>query len=167
MTVRLLKPYAQRPYNAIATFDASTEAGLIAAGQASADLTGGVRYFMPHPGLPLQSKQVAVGKVTLKMEEQVTVTLPEGQVLLIVGAAGTTAAAARIGTSDTWAIAAGALPAIGPYAGTQKIQVTCTAGSIDATVQDAVINVPQIVISSAAPNNNDGRPDGTLYIQTA
>lgn len=27
--------------------------------------------------------------------------------------------------------------------------------------------VPAFVVSSAAPNNNDGRPDGTIYIQTA
>jgi hypothetical protein len=46
------------------------------------------------------------------------------------------------------------------------VQVTCSVGSIDGVVADAVVTVPQIVVSSAAPNNNDGRPDGTLYIQT-
>ena len=61
MTIRLLKPYAQRPFNAIATFDASVEAGLIAAGRASADLTGGIKYFLPRPVLVLQLKQIAVG----------------------------------------------------------------------------------------------------------
>lgn len=39
MIVRLLKPYAGHPVNAItSSLDASTEAGLIAAGQTSADL---------------------------------------------------------------------------------------------------------------------------------
>ena len=56
ITIRLLTPDAQRPFNAITTFDASVEAGLIAAGKASADLTGGVRYFAPSAGLALRSK---------------------------------------------------------------------------------------------------------------
>ena len=51
MTVRLLKPYAQRPAGAIASFDPSTEAGMIESKQASADLTGGFEYFLPRPGL--------------------------------------------------------------------------------------------------------------------
>jgi hypothetical protein len=28
-------------------------------------------------------------------------------------------------------------------------------------------SAPMIVVSSAAPNNADGRPDGTIYVQTA
>ena len=140
MTIRLLTPYAQRPFNAITTFDASVEAGLIAAGKASADLTGGVRYFAPRPGLVLQSKQVAVGTVSLNFEEQTTVTLPEGQVLLITGAASTVGAASRVGTSDSWVIGAGALPAIGPYAGAQNILIQCTTGSIVVSTQDASLS---------------------------
>ena len=50
MTIRLLKPYAQRPVGAIATFDASTEAAMIDAKMASADLTGGFEHFVPRPG---------------------------------------------------------------------------------------------------------------------
>jgi hypothetical protein len=141
MTVRLLKPYAQRPANAIATFDASVEAGLISANQASADLTGGVKYFVPRPGLALQSKQIAVGAVALKMEEQTTVVLPEGQVLLVTGAASTVGTVARSGSSDTWVVGVGALAPIGPYAGTHKFSLTCDSGSIVARVQDAVLNL--------------------------
>jgi len=137
MTVRLLKPYAQRPANALATFDASIEAGLIGASQASADLTGGVKYFVPRPGLTLQSKQIAVGSVTLKMEEQTTILLPEGQVLLVTGAALTVGAISRSGSSDTWAVGAGALPQIGPYVGMQKFLMTCDSGGIFAKVQEA------------------------------
>jgi len=60
MTIRLLKLYAQRPVNAITTFPASVEAGLIAAGKATADLTGGVHYFAPRSGLP-PSEAVGLG----------------------------------------------------------------------------------------------------------
>ncbi|MRW85400.1 hypothetical protein GJ698_15040 [Pseudoduganella sp. FT26W] len=132
MTVRLLKPYNQRPANALATFDASVEAGLIAANKASADLTGGFKYFVPRPGPMLQSKQIAVGSVTLKMEERTTVTLPEGQVLLIEGQPGTVGEASRAGTTDKWTIGAYGLPQIGPYAGVQKVTITCTLGEITA-----------------------------------
>jgi hypothetical protein len=140
MTVRLLKPYAGRPVNAVTSaLDASTEAGLIAAGQATTDLAGGIKYFVPRPDLAIQPKVVAVGSISLKMEEQARCTLPEGQVLLITGAAGAVGEATRAGSADKWAIAAGALPQIGPFAGTQKILITCTTGGVDAVVQDAVL----------------------------
>lgn len=71
-------------------------------------------------------------------------TVLEGQALTITGAAGATgtmqrldASGAPIGASIT--IGVGTLPPIGPFAGTQKILVTCTASSIDATVGDAVL----------------------------
>lgn len=32
--------------------------------------------------------------------------------------------------------------------------------------QASGVNVPTVVVGSAAPNNADGRPDGTVYIQT-
>lgn len=155
MTVRLLKPYAQRPFNAIATFDASVEAGLIAAGQASADLTGGVQYFVPRPGLTLQSKQVAVGTVRLKMEERATATLPEGQVLLVTGGAASAGTVQRLDSAGAplgspIAVIAGTLPPIGPFAGTQQFQITCTAGNIDATVQDAVLTVAALTVATTA-----------------
>lgn len=85
MTIRLLKQYAQRPVNAITTCPVSVEAGLIAAGKATANLTGGVQYFAPRPGLVLQAKQVAVGMVEMRAEEPATVNLPQSQVLLITG----------------------------------------------------------------------------------
>lgn len=139
MTIRLLKPYAQRPINAIATFDASVEAGLVAAGRASEDLTGGIRYFIPRPGLPLQLKQAAFGSVQLKMEEQTTLRIPEGQVLLVTGAAGTVGSVTRVGTSDSWSVGAGSLPAIGPFAGSEQFLITCTTGSIEATAGDSAL----------------------------
>jgi hypothetical protein len=82
-----------------------------------------------------------------------TITLHEGKALTLNGAAGAAGIAYLLdpvlgGTNSTrsWAIGAGALPQIGPFAGTQKILITCTAGSIDATVGDAVLG-------AATPNN--------------
>ncbi|MGV7210496.1 SGNH/GDSL hydrolase family protein [Oxalobacteraceae bacterium A2-2] len=69
------------------------------------------------------------------------ITIPEGQALTITGAAGASGTAALQGSSQTWAIGAGTLPQIGPYSGTRQVLITCSAGSIDATVGDAVLAV--------------------------
>lgn len=53
MTIRLLCAYSIYPTNAIVTLDAATEAGLVAARQASTNTTGGVPYVPP-----AQSNQV-------------------------------------------------------------------------------------------------------------
>jgi hypothetical protein len=47
MTIRLLAAYDIYPQNAIVTLAAGTESGLIAAGQATATLTGGGAYVAP------------------------------------------------------------------------------------------------------------------------
>jgi len=61
MTIRLLARHDKYTANTIVTLDAATEAGLIAAKQATADLTGGVPYVAP-PAAPnqLYPLQVAV-----------------------------------------------------------------------------------------------------------
>ncbi|QOU72922.1 hypothetical protein JAB4_023750 [Janthinobacterium sp. HH102] len=149
MTVRLLKPYAQRPVGAIATFDASTEAGMIEAKQASADLTGGFEYFLPRPGMKLQVPQIAVGSLTLRPAEQAPAVLPEGQVLNVSGIAGTVGKVHRLDPTggntplQSWTIGAGALAPIGGYAGEQRFLLTCSAGIIDATVQNGAATALQ------------------------
>ena len=145
MTVRLLKPYAQRPVGAIATFDASTEAGMIEAKLASADLTGGFEYFLPRPGLKLQVPQIAVGSIMLRDAEQAPVLLPEGQVLNVIGAPGTAGKIQRLNPAggfssvQSWTIGADALPVIGPYAGQQRFLVMCTVGRLDVTPAAAAL----------------------------
>ncbi|MGK5044914.1 hypothetical protein ACQ4WP_03305, partial [Janthinobacterium sp. GB4P2] len=137
MTIRLLKPYAQRPAGAIATFDASTEAGMIESKQASADLTGGFEYFLPRPGLKLQVPQIAVGSLTLQPAQQAPAVLPEGQVLNVSGTAGTVGKVHRLDMAggntplQSWTVGAVALTPIGPYAGEQRFLVTCSAGSVN------------------------------------
>jgi hypothetical protein len=87
---------------------------------------------------------------TIKVGESAkTITLPEGKALILNGAAGAVGMAYLLdpvlgGTNSakTWAVGTGAPAPIGPYANSQKIMLTCSAGSIDATMQDAVLNVP-------------------------
>lgn len=55
------------------------------------------------------------------------------------------------------------------YGVNKQLQVLSDRGFIDADIAggDEILLTPPIVVSSAAPNNTDGRPDGTIYIQTA
>lgn len=159
MTVRLLKPYAQRPVGAIATFDASTEAGMIEAKQASADLTGGFEYFLPRPGLKLQVPQIAVGSLTLRPAEQAPAVLPEGQVLNVSGIAGTVGKVHRLDPTggntplQSWVVGAGVLAPIGPYAGEQRFLLTCTTGAVQADVRNG---------GAAGPRMAGGVQGGTV-----
>lgn len=182
MTIRLLKPYAQRPVGAIATFDASTEAAMIAASQASADLTGGFEYFLPRPGLRLQAPQIAVGSLTLRAAEQAPVPLPEGQVLNVFGSTGTTGKVNRLdpvggnAVLQSWAVGAGSQLPIGPYAGQQRFVVTCSTGSIDVGVSAAVLGGLQPAQltnglsgmgDSFAANNYGGASNNFVSTQTS
>lgn len=103
-----------------------------------------------------------------------TVIIQEGQALTVTGAPGTAGVVCLLdpvlgGTNSlqSWTVGTGALAQIGPYAGQQRFLVACSAGRVDAAVNAAAALAPMIVVSSASPNNNDGRPDGTIYIQTA
>jgi lysophospholipase L1-like esterase len=86
---------------------------------------------------------------TIKAGESAkTITLQEGKALTLTGSTGAAGVAYLLdqvlgGTNSvrSWAIGSGALPQIGPYAGTQQFQITCAGGSIDAVVQDAVVGV--------------------------
>lgn len=79
-----------------------------------------------------------------------TISLPEGQVLSVSGTAGTAGVIYRLdpvlgGTNSlqSWPIGAGALAPIGPYAGEQHFLVTCSAGSVNVTVGNAVLVPPK------------------------
>jgi len=86
---------------------------------------------------------------TIKVGESAkTITLPEGKALVLTGAPGTAGVAYLLdpalgGTNSlrSWTVGAGALSAIGPYENTQKIHLTCSAGSIAATVKEAVLTI--------------------------
>lgn len=86
---------------------------------------------------------------TIKVGESAkTITLPEGKALILTGSVSAVGVAYLLdlvlgGTNSvrSWAIGAGALAAIGPYEGTQKILLTCAAGSIAAKTLEAVLTV--------------------------
>ncbi|OFJ47854.1 hypothetical protein BA896_001405 [Janthinobacterium lividum] len=150
MTVRLLKPYAQRPVGAIAAFDASTEAGMIEAKQASADLTGGFEYFLPRPGLKLQVQQIAVGSLSLRAAEQAPAVLPEGQVLNVSGSVGAVGKVHRLDPAggnaplQSWAVGSGALAPIGAFAGEQRFLVTCSAGNVTVATANSAVSAARV-----------------------
>lgn len=71
---------------------------------------------------------------------------------------------AKMASADT----AGGVPYIAPTAPNQR-----TPAQVEMDASGAIVGLAHpdgrriLVISSAPPNNNDGRPDGTIYIQTA
>lgn len=88
-----------------------------------------------------------------------TIALPEGKVLLLKGAAGTVGVAYRLdqalgGTNSlqSWAVRSGALDPLGPYEGMSKFLITCTVGSIDMAIREAVLYV------GGAPATAPGQP---------
>jgi hypothetical protein len=102
---------------------------------------------------------------TIKVGESAkTITLPEGKALILTGAAGAAGVAYLLdpvlggtNSSRSWAVGVGSLAPIGPYENTQRIRVACAAGSIDATVQDAVLTV-----STGAPGGGLWHASGAL-----
>lgn len=138
MTVRLLADYDRYPANAIVTLDAGTEAGLIAAKRALTDTTGGV-LLAPESSAAetiYEPKTVLAGRAR-------TFVLSEGQVLIPNGAIGSLGSASLLNpvaggaALASWVVGQGIVGPIGPYVGTQKVTVSCTAGSITVTSQDA------------------------------
>lgn len=78
-----------------------------------------------------------------------TITLPEGQVLHISGSTGAADMVCHLDPApdgsdmpQSWAIGAGTLAAIGPFAGQRRFLVTCTAASASAGIQDATRDAP-------------------------
>ena len=55
----------------------------------------------------------------------------------------------------------------GPYQEAALIRVRATSGSSDYNVAVASSFSNVLVVSPTAPADADGRPDGTIYIQTA
>lgn len=88
---------------------------------------------------------------TIKVGESgKTITLNEGRSMTLKGSAGAAGVAYLLdqdlgGTNSkqSWIIGTGALAPIGPFDGSQKILIVCTAGSIGAVVGDAVLGVPR------------------------
>ena len=71
--------------------------------------------------------------------------LGEGGQITVTGYPGTIGVIEQISAVDvvevTWVVGAIKLAPIGPFSGSHKYRITCTAGSIDATVGDAVLSI--------------------------
>jgi len=65
MTVRLLAPFDKYPANTIVTLDAGTEAGLVAAKQATATLTGGDAWVEPSLKIGMSRPSQTFGRIDM------------------------------------------------------------------------------------------------------
>lgn len=162
MTIRLLCEYGRYPANAIVTLDAGTEAGLIASKRALADTTGGTP-FVPVSGA-VQSRS---GSFTVHTGRAETIVLLEGQSLNAVGAANTVGSIARVDVNGAsigtpQAVSVGAIPTFGPFSGSQRVLISCTTGSIDAAVGDAVLGASKLAMDQSGQQTGWTSPAGIL-----
>jgi len=92
-----------------------------------------------------------------------------------VSASATTTVKGIYGAPSTTTTLTANFQTFGPYSVPAKLDISCASGtatySLNA-VRGAVFDQEStppgslIVIAAAAPSNADGRPDGTIYIQT-
>lgn len=86
--------------------------------------------------------------------------------LIMTGSTGTVTFGPGSRAGQTHVIA-GQRQTFGPF--NRAAQVLYLTAGTSALVYEAPMAVaaPLVVVSSAAPTDNDGRPDGTIYIQTS
>lgn len=85
----------------------------------------------------------------LHARDKGTFALPEGQVLTVVGSAGSAATVRRVDPAigglnylESWTISDSEPATIGAFAGIQQFLVTCTSGRLSIETQDAVLTQP-------------------------
>jgi len=146
MTIRLLSTYDGFSPNDIITIDPALEAAFIAAGNATATLTGGVVAYRERQPVMIQPAVKKRGSVSLIANRKAIVPLTEGSALTITPAAGTTGTYQRYDASGA---AVGALTTIGTaplvvgsFEGDFTVEIKCTTGSLVAKTADAALGAP-------------------------
>lgn len=88
------------------------------------------------------------------------VTIPRGSTMRVTG----TGLATLMGSArSNQVVSIVTKAAIGPFDSAQDVSMYATTDLVYSFDADMGF----LVVSASAPNNNDGRPDGTIYIQTA
>lgn len=147
-TVRLLATYDGSPPQTLRDLPDALATSFVAQGNASLDLTGGVRRYQTGGLLQRAAVQTLLGDVTLIANRRTEISLPEGTILNISGTAGTLGVAERLDASgavlQTWPVSAGAIAPAGPYSGTQRIRVSCDYGVITVSPGSALTGNQQV-----------------------
>lgn len=134
-TVRLLATYDGSPPQTLRDLPDALATSFVAAGNASLDLTGGVRRYQGAAPLSRASVPTLVGATTLQANQRTEIDLPEGSVLTVIGSTGATGTVQRLNTAgaevQSWALGAIALFGLGPYTGAQRFTISCDNGSAD------------------------------------
>jgi len=157
MTIRLLSTYDGFAPNSIITIDPALEASFIAAGNATANLTGGVVAYRERQPVMIQPAVKKRGSVSLIANRKATVPLTEGSALTITPTAGTTGTYQRYDASGAAvgaAVAIGsAVLTVGPFEGDYTVEIKCTTGSLVAKTADAAGNTPVMSASGLLARN--------------
>jgi hypothetical protein len=101
----------------------------------------------PSSSIALANNDVGQNSLEYKVGAGAWQTLSSGQGVSLPIDLSATAVLVRKGTSTT-----------------ASVPLTLT---VNAIAQMTPSGVPAVIVGSAAPSNADGRPDGTIYIQTA
>ena len=158
MTIRLLSTYDGFSPNDIITIDSALEASFIAAGNATANLTGGVVAYRERQPVMIQPAAKKRGSVSLSANRKAIVPLTEGSVLTITPAAGTTGTYQLYDASG--ATVGGVIPlgtsvrVVGPYEGDFTAEIKNTTGSMAVKVTDGALGsarAAEIPMEQAAP----------------
>lgn len=148
MTIRLLSTYDGFPPNSVITIDPALEAAFIAAGNATANLTGGVVGYRQVSPLMVQPSVQRHGSVDLTANRKATVPMSEGTLLTITPTAGTTGTYQRY---DSAGAAVGSLTVIGTavltvgaFEGDFTVEIKCATGTMALKVRDAATGAAQV-----------------------
>jgi hypothetical protein len=157
-TVRLLATYDGSPPQTIRGLPDALATSFVAQGNASLDLTGGVRRYQQGPTLSTVLTQALRGTATIKENEQTTLYLPEGAILN-VSSNGQVDGDIQVKDSagnlaQALPLAPGVFGVIGPYPGVCQVVASCKSGEVQLT---ASVNL------AGAARQVSGVPQGVTW----
>ena len=104
---------------------------------------------------------------TLRFGESVSIRIEPGDTLQVVAPAASTAVAFDPLTFNPNVTVTASTSIVGPFPNSRNITLSCTSGAVSYSLGPDGKLASAVVVSGDAPSDGDGRPDGTVYIQTA
>lgn len=141
--VRLLSTYKGFPPQSIISLPDAEATSLVSVNNATLTLTGGTRRYQDLAPLTNAAVYAPKGTQNVQQNQRFGVTVPEGYVLTTVvnSGAGTLQAIDANGAAIGSPVALSGTATQSNAAGTRRYVIACTAGSIDASVGDAVLQM--------------------------
>ncbi len=166
-TVRLLATYDQNPPQTILDLDSALATSLVADGNASLTLTGGVRRYKNTAPPGIAHAERLVGPVTLIANRSTEIQLPEGSLLTVTGDADAIGTVQHLDADgavlQTWTVSANSSTMVGPYVGEQRIAAICDFGGVTLTPNDAASDAALAVVDDDGNIIGLRSPSGQVF----